>query len=76
MNGCPVCGGWGRVLAFGLGYEPAAVPCPECAGLAITPGSADEDPMRSYTAREITMMLLRYPALPPADEPAEQAPAG
>ena len=41
-NGCPVCAGLGRVLAFGAWLEPIGVPCPECAGLAITPASADE----------------------------------
>lgn len=41
-NGCPVCFGIGRLLAFGLGISPVPVPCPECAGLAITPASADD----------------------------------
>ncbi len=64
-NGCPVCAGLGRVLAFGARVDPVAVPCPECAGLAITPASAEDD-MRAYSVREITALLLR-PALPPAD---------
>ena len=71
-NRCPVCAGLGRVLAFGVCDDPIAVPCPECAGLAITPASAD-DHMRCYTTREITQMLLRYPALPPANLPMEEA---
>lgn len=79
-NRCPVCAGLGRVLAFGVTNDPIAVPCPECAGLAITPASADDTVLRSYSAREITMMLLRYPALPPATEPLEpdlrEVPAG
>lgn len=41
-NGCPVCLGLGRVVAFGAA-EPIVVLCPECAGLRITPASA-EDP--------------------------------
>lgn len=61
---CPICAGVGRVLAFGACRDPIAVPCPECAGLAIVPASADD--LRAYTAREITQMLLRRPALPPA----------
>jgi hypothetical protein len=65
-NGCPVCGGIGRVLAFGTCSDPIPVTCPECAGLAITPASAD-DHMRSYPVAEITEFLLgRWPALPPA----------
>lgn len=74
-NGCPVCAGLGRVLAFGVTHEPIGVPCPECAGLAITPASADDAVWRCYTAREITMMLLRRPALPPG-QALEEAPAG
>ncbi len=64
-NGCPVCGGLGRVLAFGACSDPVPVTCPECAGLAITPASAEDD-MRAYSVREITALLLR-PALPPGD---------
>ena len=71
-NRCPICGGVGRVLAFGVCHDPIAVPCPECAGLAITPASAD-DHLRSYTTREITELLLRYPALPPATPLLEEA---
>jgi hypothetical protein len=70
-NRCPVCAGLGRVLAFGVCLDPIAVGCPECAGLAITPASAD-DHMRCYSTREITQMLLRYPALPPASLPLEE----
>ncbi|HYZ90928.1 MAG TPA: hypothetical protein VFA34_00875 [Actinomycetota bacterium] len=66
-NGCPVCGGLGRVLAIGASRDPITVTCPECAGLAITPASA-EDHMRLYTVREITEMLLLHPALPAAPE--------
>ncbi len=43
-NGCPVCSGLGRILAFGLCDEPVCLPCPECAGLAVTPASADDPP--------------------------------
>ncbi|HVE93136.1 MAG TPA: hypothetical protein VNE62_12685 [Actinomycetota bacterium] len=43
-NGCRVCSGLGRILAFGLGEGPVCLPCPECAGLAITPASADDGP--------------------------------
>lgn len=65
-NGCPVCGGIGRVLAFGACRDPIPVACPECAGLAITPASA-EDQVRTYPAAEITRFLLgRWPALPAA----------
>ena len=64
-NGCPVCAGLGRVLAFGACSDPVPVACPECAGLAITPASAEDD-MRAYSVREITALLLR-PALPPGD---------
>lgn len=68
-NGCPVCGGWGRVLAFGACRDPIPVTCPECAGLQITPASADDVEMRAYPVSEITAFLLgRWPALPaPAD---------
>jgi hypothetical protein len=41
-NGCPVCCGLGRVLAIGIGGEPMPIRCPECAGLATTPASADD----------------------------------
>lgn len=40
MNGCTVCDGLGRLLAFGA--VPVVVPCPECAGLNITPASAED----------------------------------
>ena len=63
-NGCPVCGGVGRVLAFGACRDPIPVTCPECAGLQITPASAD-DHLIAYPAAEITRFLLgRWPALP------------
>lgn len=62
-NGCPVCAGLGRVLAFGACRYPISLPCPECAGLSITPASADEQ-LRWYTVAEITDLLLRHPALP------------
>ena len=75
-NGCPICAGLGRVLAYGVCHDPVPVPCPECAGLAITPASADDHVVRRYSTREITAMLLRRPALPPADEPLQEAPAG
>jgi hypothetical protein len=61
-NRCPICAGFGRVLALGACREPIPVPCPECAGLEITPASADD--VRRYTVAEITAMLLRHPALP------------
>jgi hypothetical protein len=64
-NGCPVCAGLGRVLAFGACSDPVPVACPECAGLAVTPASAEDD-LRAYSVREITTLLLR-PALPPGD---------
>jgi hypothetical protein len=67
-NGCPICAGLGRVLAFGVTHEPVAIACPECAGLAITPASADDRAMRSYSAREILDLLLRHPALPAPTE--------
>ena len=63
-NRCPICAGLGRVLAFGACRDPIPVPCPECAGLAITPASADD--LRLYTVAEITEMLIRRPALPAA----------
>ena len=66
-NGCPICAGVGRVLAFGACRDPIPVPCPECAGLAITPASA-EDYMRAYSVREITALLLERPALPAPQE--------
>lgn len=68
-NGCPVCAGLGRILAIGLTDAPVPVPCPECAGLAITPASADDPPrrLRAYPAREVTMMLLEDRTLPEAD---------
>jgi len=62
-NRCPICAGLGRVLAFGACAEPLSVPCPECAGLSITPASADDD-LRAYSVREITQLLLARPALP------------
>lgn len=68
-NGCFVCGGLGRVLAFGAAHDPIVVPCPECAGMSIKPASVDD--VRAYTAAEITVMLLKHPALPPASEPVE-----
>jgi hypothetical protein len=68
-NGCFVCGGLGRVLAFGACHDPIPVPCPECAGLSVKPASVDD--VRAYTAAEITVMLLARPALPPASEPVE-----
>ena len=77
-NGCPVCGGIGRVLAFGACRDPIPVTCPECAGLAITPASAD-DHLQTYPVGEITEFLLgRWPALPaasvePVDERAESS---
>ena len=65
-NGCPVCGGVGRVLAFGVCRDPIPVTCPECAGLQITPASAD-DHLIAYPVAEITKFLLgRWPALPAA----------
>lgn len=64
-NGCPVCAGAGRVLAFGACRDPIPVTCPECAGLQITPASAEDVTVRSYLASEITALLLgRWPALP------------
>ena len=56
-NGCPVCAGLGRVIAFGVSIDPVVVTCPECAGMALTPASADEIPRR-YSVAEITAMLL------------------
>ena len=41
-NGCPVCGGIGQVLAFGFAGDLVPIGCPECAGLAFTPASADD----------------------------------
>jgi hypothetical protein len=41
-NGCPVCCGLGRVLAFGLTGYPVCFCCPECAGLSVPPASADD----------------------------------
>jgi hypothetical protein len=70
-NGCPICAGIGHVLAFGACSEPLSVPCPECAGLSITPASAEDD-MRSYSVREITELLLARPALPGAVERVDQ----
>jgi hypothetical protein len=42
MNGCPVCLGAGRLVAITARGEAVPLFCPECAGLAITPASADE----------------------------------
>lgn len=66
-NGCPICAGVGRVLAFGACRDPIPVPCPECAGLSITPASA-EDYLRAYSVTEITALLLERPALPEPQE--------
>ena len=63
-NNCPICAGLGRVLAIGACRDPIPVPCPECAGLSITPASADD--VRRYTVAEITELLLRHRALPAA----------
>lgn len=41
-NGCPVCLGLGRVLALGASGRSFPVLCPECAGLAVTPASAED----------------------------------
>lgn len=71
-NGCPICAGIGRVLAIGASRDPITVTCPECAGLQITPASAD-DHLRLYTVREITELLLLRPALPAAREELDQA---
>ena len=73
-NGCPVCGGVGRILAFGACRDPIPVPCPECAGLSITPASA-EDYLRPYTVSEITELLLGRLALPPALDDLPEASA-
>jgi hypothetical protein len=74
-NRCPICAGIGRVLALGACRDPIPVPCPECAGLAIVPASADD--VRRYTVAEITQLLLRHPALPaPAQPPVAVAAAG
>jgi len=43
-NGCPVCIGLGRLVALGGSMQPVSLPCPECAGMAITPASADDPP--------------------------------
>lgn len=49
---CPVCGGNGKVLAFGMNSgEPVVMTCPECAGLAILPASADDPPKRPARVR-------------------------
>jgi hypothetical protein len=56
---------------MGACRDPIPVLCPECAGLAITPASAEDD-LRSYSVAEITRLLLR-PALPPAT-PADPLP--
>lgn len=42
-NGCPECAGFGWVVGFGVSGRPQAMPCFECAALAITPASADDD---------------------------------
>jgi excinuclease UvrABC ATPase subunit len=68
---CPICAGLGRILAFGACVDPIAVICPECAGLAITPASA-EDHLRMYSVREITELLLSRPALPEPVEVVDQ----
>jgi hypothetical protein len=72
-NRCPICAGIGRVLAFGACADPIPVPCPECAGLSVTPASAED--VRAYTAREITQMLLRRPALPEGEPPEQVSPS-
>jgi hypothetical protein len=64
----------GRVLAFGVMHEPVPVPCPECAGLQITPASADDQELRTYSATDVLDILMRHPALPPPIE--VEAPAG
>lgn len=65
-NGCPVCGGIGKVLALGTGCDPIAVACPECAGLAITPASADDYRAAPRTASVDVRDAWTVPALPPA----------
>lgn len=50
-NGCPVCLGLGRLVALGASTRPFVVLCPECAGLAITPASA-EDPFPEAELRQ------------------------
>lgn len=69
------------MLAFGACRDPIPVPCPECAGLSITPASADDVDAcpKAYGTAEITRFLLgRYPALPPASaelvEPVDELP--
>jgi hypothetical protein len=41
-NGCLVCGGLGRVIAYGIGLDPLTITCPECAGLTLTPASSED----------------------------------
>jgi len=41
-NQCPVCLGLGRIVAFGAAMQVVSLPCPECAGLDITPASAED----------------------------------
>lgn len=42
-NGCPVCGGIGKLLATAFNGVPISMPCVECAGLMIPPASVDDD---------------------------------
>lgn len=41
-NRCPACGGLGRLVATAACGPPVVVTCPECAGLAVPPASADD----------------------------------
>jgi len=63
-NGCPVCLGLGYVLIVAATVEPAAVACPECAGLLITPASAEDDIARDPVAALLRRIGLLRPALP------------
>lgn len=63
-NGCPVCLGLGQVLILAATIEPSSVPCPECAGLLITPASAEDDIARDPVAALLRRIGLSRPALP------------
>lgn len=70
-NRCPVCGGYGRLVAFGATDEPIPVPCPECAGLAVTPASADDHLARRVPDPEPVTFLLEQSPPAPSDDAGE-----
>ncbi len=66
-NGCPVCYGVGRLLVF-AGFGPLTVVCPECAGLEITPASADRPPVAVLRQRMVRASTDGQPKEAETDE--------